>query len=133
MSESTLSSRDVIEHFWQTMQSNDFRAAAQWLHDDYVLDWPQSGERIRGRDNFAIINERYPAAGRWQFTINRLVAEGDQAVSDVTVTDGQITGRAITFSTVHDGKIVRQVEYWPDPFEAPAWRAQWVESMGQTS
>lgn len=113
--------------FWQAMQTNDFRAAAEWLHDDYVLDWPQSGERIRGRDNFAAINEHYPAAGRWQFTINRIVAEGDEVVSDVTVTDGQITGRAITFSTVRNRKIVRQVEYWPDPFEAPAWRALWVE------
>jgi limonene-1,2-epoxide hydrolase len=123
------SSKDVVEQFWQAMQTNDFRAAAAWLHDDFVLDWPQSGERIRGRENFALINERYPAAGRWHFTIDRLVAEGAEVVSDVTVTDGQIVGRAITFSTVRDGQIVRQVESWPDPFEAPAWRAAWVESM----
>ncbi len=129
MAEQPSSSRDVVVGYWQAMQSNDFRAAAQWLHDAYVLDWPQSGERIRGRDNFAAINEQYPAAGRWQFTINRIVAEGDQVVSDVTVTDGQITARAITFSTVRAGKIVHQVEYWPDPFEAPAWRAQWVERV----
>src|SRR5512143_1942728 len=131
MAEQPSSSRDIVVGFWQAMQSNDFRAAAQWLHDDYVLDWPQSGERIRGRDNFAAINEQYPAAGRWQFTINRIVAEGDQVVSDVTVTDGQIVGRAITFSTVRAGKIVHQVEYWPDSFEAPAWRAQWVEYGGE--
>ena len=129
MMDQPLSSRDIVTHFWHTMQTNDFRAAAQCLHDDYVLDWPQSGERILGRENFIAINERYPAAGRWQFTINRLVAEGDQVVSDVTVTDGQITGRAITFSTVRDGQIVRQIEYWPDPFEAPSWRAQWVERL----
>ncbi len=127
------SSKVVVQQFWQAMQTNDFRAAAAWLHDDFVLDWPQSGERIRGRDNFALINERYPAAGRWQFMINRIVAEGDEVVSDVTVTDGQITGRAITYSTVRGGKIMRQVEYWPDPFEAPAWRAAWVESTGQTA
>jgi ketosteroid isomerase-like protein len=130
MTDQPLSSRNIVVQFWQAMQSNDFRAAAEWLHDDYVLDWPQSGERVRGRANFAAINEHYPAAGRWQFTINRLVAEGDQAVSDVTVTDGQIVARAITFSTVRDGKIVHQAEYWPDPFEAPAWRAGWVESVG---
>ncbi len=131
MAEQPSSSRDIVVGFWQTMQSNDFRAAAQWLHDDYVLDWPQSGERIRGRDNFAAINEHYPAADRWQFTINRIVAEGDQVVSDVTVTDGQVVGRAITFSTVRAGRIVRQVEYWPDPVEAPAWRALWVEHAGE--
>ncbi len=128
-----ISSKDVIERFWQAMQTNDFRAAAQCLHDDYVLDWSQSGERVRGRENFIAINERYPAAGRWQFTINRVVAEGDQVVSDVTVTDGRIVGRAITFSTVRDGQIVHQIEYWPDPFEAPAWRAQWVETSEKTT
>lgn len=132
MTDATSSSKRIVEQFWQAMQSNDFRAAAAWLHDDYVLDYPQSGERIRGRDNFAAINMHYPAAGRWQFTINRLMAEDNEVVSDVTVTDGQITARAITFSTVRDGKISHQVEYWPDPFEAPAWRAQWVEPAEKT-
>jgi hypothetical protein len=31
---------------------------------------------------------------------------------------------------VREGKILRQVEYWPDPFEAAAWRSQWVERIG---
>ena len=62
-------------------------------------------------------------------TVHRLIAEGDEVVSEVTVTDGVLTARAITFSTVRDGRIIRQTEYWPDPFEAAAWRAQWVERM----
>ena len=99
------------------------------LHDDYILEWPQSGERIRGRDNFAAINTNYPAEGEWRFTIYQIVAEGDVVVSDVTAADGKMIGRAITFSTIRDGKIWKQVEFWPDPFEAPAWRAQWVEQM----
>lgn len=119
----------LVEQFWATMETNDFRAAGQLLHDDYVLDWPQSGERIRGRDNFAAINENYPAAGRWRFTVHRLIADDNGVVTEVTVTDGAIAGRAITFSEVQDGKIIRQSEYWPDPFEAPDWRAEWVERV----
>jgi ketosteroid isomerase-like protein len=92
-----------------------------------VLEWPQSGERIRGRANFVAVNEHYPAAGRWRVTVHRLIAEGNEVVSEVTVTDGVLTARAITFSTVREGRIMRQTEYWPDPFEAAAWRAQWVE------
>jgi ketosteroid isomerase-like protein len=122
-------SRQVIENYWAAMQTNDFKRAGDLLHDDYILDWPQSGERIRGRANFIAINENYPAHGRWEFTIHRILAEGDQVVSDVDVTDGVITGRVITFSTVRDGKILHQTEFWPDPFEAPDWRAQWVEKM----
>ena len=119
--------RRVVEQFYAAMNTNDFRAAGDWLHAEYVLEWPQSGERIRGRDNFVAINTQYPAHGRWEFTVNQLLAEGDQVVTDVSVTDSVIQARVITFSTVRDGRILYQVEFWPDPFEAPAWRAQWVE------
>lgn len=122
-----MDARQVLESFWSAMQTNDFHAAAMLLHDDYVLEWPQSGERVRGRENFAALNTAYPAEGIWQFRINRIVAEEDQVVTDVTVTDGSRTDRAITFSTIRDGRIWRQVEYWPEAFDAPAWRTQWVE------
>lgn len=120
-------SRQVVAAYWAAMQTNDFRAAAALLAEDYLLEWPQSGERVRGRDNFIAVNEQYPAAGRWRFAVHRLVAQGDQVVSDVEVTDGAIAGRAVTFSTVRGGQIAHQVEYWPDPFEPAAWRAAWVE------
>ena len=123
-------SRHVVASFWAAMQTNDFRRAGALLHDEYVLEWPQSGERIRGRANFVAMNENYPAQGRWSFTVHRLIADAFQVATEVTVTDGAgISARAITFSTVRDGKIVHQTEYWPDPFEPAAWRAQWVERM----
>ena len=122
-------SKQIVEAFWAAMQTNDFKAAGEYLHDEYILEWPQSGERIRGRANFAAINDNYPAHGRWDFTVHRLIAEDDQVVSDVGVTDGTITARVITFSTIRDGKILRQIEFWPDPFEPALWRAQWVERM----
>ena len=129
MTGNTQNNKQVVEEFWAAMQTNDFKSAAEYLHDDYSLEWPQSGERIRGRANFVAVNEHYPAHGRWEFTIHRIIGEGDEVVSDVGVTDGTITGRAITFSTIRDGKIFRQTEFWPDPFEPPEWRAQWVEKM----
>ncbi len=123
----TEKSKQVIEEFWAAMQTNDFKSAGEWLHEDYVLEWPQSGERIRGPANFVAINEHYPAHGHWEFRINHIVAEGNQVVTDLGVTDGVIAGQVITFSTVRAGKIVYQIEYWPDPFEPQAWRAEWVE------
>jgi ketosteroid isomerase-like protein len=121
--------KQIVERFWATMQTNDFNAVGELLHDDYVLQWPQSGERLRGRANFIAVNENYPAHGRWEFTIHRILAEGVEVVSDVDVTDGVIMGRAITFSTIRDGKILHQTEFWPDPFEPAEWRAQWVEKF----
>jgi ketosteroid isomerase-like protein len=121
--------KELIEQFWQTMESNDFYAVAQLLHDDFVLEWVQSGERIRGRENFAKLNTAYPTQGTWHFTIHSIVADGDEVVTDVSVTDGTLHDRVITFSTIRDGKIWKQVEFWPEPFSAPEWRAEWVEKM----
>jgi len=106
----------LVERFWELMASNDFRSVGSVLADNFVLDWPQSGERIRGRDNYAAMNEQYPAKGRWTFTINRIVGNDDEAVSDVSVTDGFQKARAISFFTVRETQIERMVEYWPEPF-----------------
>jgi ketosteroid isomerase-like protein len=129
MTDNPQDSKKVVEGFWAAMQTNDFKAAGEFLHDDYVLEWPQSGERIRGRANFVAVNEHYPAHGRWEFTIHQILVEGNEVVSDVSVTDGVYKARAITFSTIRAGKILQQTEFWPDPFEPAAWRAEWVEKL----
>jgi hypothetical protein len=77
------------------MGSNGWRAAGQLLHDEFVLDWPQSGERIRGRESFVAVNANYPASGPWRFNVLRFVAVGGGVASDVTVTDGAIQARAV--------------------------------------
>ena len=122
-----MNNKQILENFWSTMETNDFHAASQLLHDEYLLEWPQSGERIAGRESFAAINTNYPAEGKWRFSINHIVSEGDLVVTDVNVTDGKAIGRAVTFSTIRDEKIWRQIEFWPEPFEAPEWRTQWVQ------
>src|SRR5262245_9340636 len=109
----------VAEQYWQLMMTNDFRSVGVVLSDDFVIEWPQSNERIRGRDNYAALNEEYPAHGPWQFKINRMVGNDYEAVTDVSVSDGVQNARAISLFTVRDGKIVKMVEYWPEPF-APA-------------
>lgn len=126
---STTESKDAVRRFWAAMETNDFGEAAKMLADDYFLEWPQSGERVRGPANFIAVNEHYPVDGRWAFSVRAIVAEGDQAVSDVEVSDQSIKVRVITFSTVDDGKIVKQVEFWPDPFEPASWRSDWVERI----
>lgn len=125
-----MNNREILETFWATMATNDFYAVAKLLHDDYILEWPQSAERIHGRDNFAAVNTAYPTEGRWTFQINHLVTEGDLVVTDVSVSNGKLHDRCITFSTVRDGRIWRQIEFWPASFDAPAWRAQWVKKAG---
>ena len=120
---------EVVREFWRLMTTNDFHSVGSVLSPDFVLEWPQSKERICGGQQFAEMNEMYPANGRWNFTIHRLFGGGSEVVSDVSVTDGVQTARAISLFTVSQGKIVRLVEFWPEPFEAPNWRAHLVELM----
>lgn len=109
------------------MSSNDFTFASSWLHPDFEYYMPQTREYLRGRLNFAALNDGYPAEGKWSFAVQSIVSDGENAVSDVVITDGSVKARAITFHTLQDGLIVRQKEYWPDDYPAPEWRKQWVQ------
>jgi ketosteroid isomerase-like protein len=124
-----MSGLEVVKRYWSLMQSNDFRSVGQVLSDDFVLEWPQSNERIRGRDNLASMNEEYPAHGIWRFTVNKILGDEIDVVSDVSLTDGVQVARVISFFTVTDGKICKMVEFWPDPFTAPDNRRHLVELM----
>src|SRR5215813_3823810 len=121
---------DLVKKFWALMATNDFQSVGSVLSDDFVLEWPQSGERIRGRANYAVMNEQYPTTtGRWTFSVNRLVGNDHGAVSDVSVSDGVQNARAISFFELRDGKIVKMVEYWPEPFVPRDERTHLVEQI----
>ncbi|MBA2780674.1 nuclear transport factor 2 family protein [Billgrantia kenyensis] len=119
---------EVVREFWQLMASNDFYSVVAVLAPDFVLEWPQSGERIRGGERFAQMNAEYPAHGRWQFTLKRFVESDNEVVTEVAITDGVQSATAISFFTVEKGRVSRLVEYWPEPYVAPSGRAHLVES-----
>ena len=120
---------ELVERFWKLMATNNFRSVGSLLSGDFVLEWPQSNERIRGRENFAAMNEEYPAHGSWKFTVNRIVGNDTEAVSDVSVTDGVQQARAVSFFTTRDSQILRMVEFWPDNYPAPENRRHLVEKL----
>jgi hypothetical protein len=120
---------DVAREFWRLMASNDFDSVQTVLAPAFVLEWPQSKERIRGTDRFARMNREYVAHGPWRFTIVRSFGDATHAVTEVDVTDGVQRAKAISFFTVAGGKVERLVEYWPEPYAAPANRAHLVETI----
>jgi ketosteroid isomerase-like protein len=117
----------VAEGLWRALQAGDWDAAGGYLHDDFVQEWPQSGERIVGRDNALAIERNFPG-GLPAMRFRRTLAAGDLAVLEVELTyaDG---GRYLGVSVIElrDGKVVKETDYYAQPFPAPAWRAQWVE------
>ncbi len=120
---------ETAREFWRLMASNDFYSVGAVLAPEFILDWPQTHERIRGAERFAQMNETYPAHGPWTFTIHRLFGSESEAVSDVTVSDGVQTARALSFFTVVAGKVTHLLEFWPEPYSAPVNRAHLVEPI----
>lgn len=118
--------RRLIERFWATMNANDWAAMGALLHDDYSLDYPQSGERFRGWAAAIAINAEYPVVGRWTFTVRTIVADAAGVATDVVFANGAGEYRVQSFFAVRDGLIARMVEYYPEPFAAPAERARLV-------
>jgi ketosteroid isomerase-like protein len=119
----------VAEAVWKALEARDWEAAKGLLHDDYVQEWPQSGERIVGRDNAIAINQQFPG-GLPSMRFRRTLAGGDLAVLEVELTYGD-GSRYLGVSVIElrDGRVVRETDYFAQPFQAPQWRAQWVERM----
>jgi GNAT superfamily N-acetyltransferase len=122
-------SEAVVREFWRLMETNDFDSVKAVLAPGFVMEWPQSGERIRGADNYARMNAEYPATGRWRFRIDRLIASDAEVVTEVAITDGSQTAVAVSFFTVQNESITRLVEYWPEPYAPPANRSHLTEPL----
>lgn len=122
-----MKSKDIVIAFWSAMATNDFVKASQWLSPDFEGFWPQSREKIIGRDNFSAINSNYPVEGKWKFEIHSIVNENSTVVTDVKVSDKVQSARVITFHTVENGLITKQTEFWPSAMIAQAWRTKWVK------
>jgi ketosteroid isomerase-like protein len=125
----SVSPESVVREFWRLMATNDFASVETVLAEQFVLEWPQSNERIRGAHNFARMNAEYPTTGRWQFRINRLVAAQDTVVTQVSVSDGTQSAEPVSFFTVVNGKIAQLTEYWPEPFTAAENRRHLTEPI----
>ena len=125
-----MESSKIVEALWDRMQARDWEGLGELLADDLLVEWPVSGERIVGRDNFVRINAEYPEG--WSIRVLRIVADGEAVVSEVEVPhDAMGVHRVASFWTVRDGKIVDGREYWTelgtDP--SPEWRAAYVQRM----
>jgi hypothetical protein len=92
-----------------------------------VLEYPQSGERIRGRQKIQLSRAAQP--NRKRFTVRRIVGAGNFWVTEYVLTyDGQ-PSYTVSIMELVDGKVARETQYFGDPFEPGPSRAQWVERM----
>jgi hypothetical protein len=96
--------------------------------EDYVMEMPQSGERIRGRDAMRRMQESFPTPP--SATIHRVVGAGRTWVLEGVNDYGGDVWRVVdVLELAPDGRILRETRYYAQPFEAPDWRAPFVERM----
>lgn len=104
---------NIARGLFERMQARDWDAAAALLDPAVVVEWPVSRERMNGRDNFIAVNREYPEG--WEIRVLRVIADGDQAVTEVEVAH-QTLGlfRVASFWTVAGGLLTRGTEYWTE-------------------
>jgi limonene-1,2-epoxide hydrolase len=119
--------RDAVERYFQAFERQDLDAMEKLLHEDYVEEYPQSGERIRGKQNWRSVTENYP--GLPNMTDHSSVLSGDLGVLKMTLEYDGNRIYACEIIDLEDGKIKRARAYFAEPFDAPDWRSQWVERM----
>src|ERR1700739_2147167 len=117
--------RLALRRHWAASDANDFATEHQIYRADAVLEYPQSGERIRGRANIEASRAAQPNTKR--FTVRRMLGGGDLWISELVLTyDGQ-PFYTVSIMEFEGGKGVRETQYFSDPFEPGPSRAQWVE------
>ena len=99
-------------------------------HEDYVMEMPQSGERIRGRQKMREFQEAYPNPPSMQ--LRRVLVRDELWVAELVSDYGEQVYDVALIIELRDGKMWRDTRYYAEPFEAPAWRAQWVERMAES-
>ena len=119
--------RAALELHWAASDSGDFETEHDIYHDDAVLEYPQSGERIRGRRN--IQTTRTLQASKKRFYVRRILGGGDLWLTEYVIKYDDQPSYTVSIMEFRDGKVARETQYFGDPFEASAWRSQWVERM----
>ena len=121
----------VIERLIQCINDRKIEVMDELFHEDAVMDWPQSGERVVGGDNRRGIYQSFPQLPT--ITPRRMVSDGDLVVAEASLDYGGPTPyKTVFIFEFKDGKIAKETAYWSEPFEAPAWRAKWVEKNRAT-
>jgi ketosteroid isomerase-like protein len=119
--------RAALDLHWMASDASDFEREHEIYREDAVLEYPQSGEHIRGRRNIQASRAAQPSKKR--FTVRRVLGGGDLWITEFVLTyDGQ-PSYTVSIMELKDGKVARETQYFGDPFEPGPSRAQWVERI----
>jgi hypothetical protein len=119
--------RTAIEEHWRASEDGDNEAEHAIYAVDAILDYPQSGERFRGRTTITAQRGGHPAERH--FTVLRISGEGSLWVSECIISYNGVPTRSVSIMEFVDGSVVHETQYFADTFSSPAWRAALAEPM----
>ena len=120
--------RAALDHHREAAVALDIDRAHDIYHDDVIVEFPQSDERISGKHNIYELRAHYPS--KLTFKILRVRGEGNIWVIEYIITyDGGRPVNIVNIMEFRDGKVALETLYFADPFEPPEWRSQWVGRM----
>ena len=119
--------RANVEEHWRASEAGDSQTEHAIYAEDAVLDYPQSGERFRGRTSIAAQRTGHPAERH--FTVLRIEGGDNLWVSECVITYDGAPTYSISIMEFADGSVVHETQYFADPFDAPATRTAIAERM----
>ena len=123
--------REALERHWAASDASDFEAEHEIYREDAVLDYPQSGERIRGRRN--IQESRRLQPNRKRFTVRRIVGSGDLWVTEFILAYDGAPSYTVSIMEFRDGLVAHETQYFADRFDPAPSRAHLVERIGEVT
>jgi hypothetical protein len=126
---------EIAAAYESALKSGDFgeisRLTREWSTDDFVQEWPQSGERLHKAGALKVDEGYQEMSGTTPtFSYKRMLGGGDVFVIEGTIDYGDgVPVSYVGIGEMRDGKVAKMTEYFANPFEAPAWRKPFVEMM----
>ena len=118
--------RTALNSHWRASAAGDADAEHDIYEDDAVCDYPQSGERILGRSNLQALRSHHPGKPSG-FEVKRVVGNGNLWITEYKIAYQDRESYTVSIMEFRNRKVVHETQYFADPFEAPAWRRQWVQ------
>ena len=119
--------RAALDRHWAASDANDLDAEHDIYREDAVLEYPQSGERIRDRRN--ILSSRAAQPNRKRFTVRRIIGAGELWITEYVLSYDGRPSYTVSIMEFLDRKVARETQYFGDAFEPGLSRAQWVEQL----